>query len=81
MQKGNLTLILQGRQNIKRSIVAHLEAGEATQFVFADAASGTALGDDVALAGPSAQAEVSVRAARNAGLTGSALSETGQLAV
>jgi len=147
-QKVNLTLILQGRQNIKRSIVAHLEAGEATRFVFADAASGTALGDDttfeytsgqelglrllavddsgnkvaafsgqkalvtlravgggngtgggggvdlhkeiqvdmvkgegnlssdrwfVALASPSAQAEVSVRAARNAGLRGSAL--------
>ena len=45
-KKVNLTVILQGRQAIKRSIVAQLEAGEATRFVFSDARSSRTLGAD-----------------------------------
>ena len=44
--KMNLTVILQGRQQIKRSIPVTIEAGEATRFVFADAHSNRMFGDD-----------------------------------
>jgi len=44
--KINLNVILQGRQQIKRSIPVSIEAGEATRFVLADAASARIFSDD-----------------------------------
>lgn len=49
-KKANLTVILQGqKQPIKRSIAVQIEAGEATRFVFANAATNEVLGEEDAI--------------------------------